>query len=104
MIKEPNLGAGPRIRQWRKSKLWKSYQLAKTIKISQGSLSDIENGKSNPSAATVVKFIKHTDINVLWMLTGIKGDISTGITKDEDPPFVITMNPRVKKVLIKYEE
>jgi len=64
------IGAGPRIRKWRKAAGIKSYQLAKTLKVSQGSLSDIENGKSNPSAPTIVAFIKYTDIDWYWMLTG----------------------------------
>jgi hypothetical protein len=38
------------------------------------------------------------------MLTGQQGDMKTGKITEEDPPFVITMNPRVKKVLIRYED
>jgi len=64
------IGAGPRIRKWRKAIPLKGYELAKQLKISQGSLSDIENGKSNPSANTIVGFIKYTDIDIFWMLTG----------------------------------
>ncbi|HIE41698.1 MAG TPA: XRE family transcriptional regulator [Nitrospinaceae bacterium] len=98
------IGAGTRIRKWRKSVPMKSFELARLIKISQGSLSDIENNKSNPSASTIVKFMKYTNLNVHWMLTGQKGDMKTGKITEEDPPFVITMNPRVKKVLIQYED
>jgi len=71
-------GSGPRIREWRRAIPMKSYQLAAKIKISQGSLSDIENGKSDPSAATIKKLYLHTDINISWMLTGQKGDIKEG--------------------------
>lgn len=72
------LGAGPRIRKWRKARELKGFQLAKMLKISQGSLSDIENNKANPSAPTIVSFIQKTDINVEWMLTGETGDINKG--------------------------
>lgn len=72
------LGAGPRIRKWRKTRGLTGDQLAKIIKVSQGSLSDIENSKSNPSAPTIVSFIQKTDINVEWMLTGETGDINKG--------------------------
>ena len=65
---------GVRLWQWRKSLPLKSYQLAKLIKISQGSLSDIENCKSLPSADTIAKLYQHTNLNIIWLLTG-KGPI-----------------------------
>lgn len=95
------IGAGPRIRKWRKSIPMKSFELAKLIKISQGSLSDIENGKSNPSSPTVVRFIKHTNINIYWMLTGKEGDIKTGEMPIEKPELLtINVSPG-QEILIK---
>jgi len=61
---------GSRIRQWRKTLPLKSYELAKLISISQGSLSDIENNKSLPSADTLAKLYQYTNINIAWLLTG----------------------------------
>ena len=63
---------GTRIREWRKAQLppLKGYELAKMISISQGSLSDIENLKSNPSAITLSKLSEHTTIDVMWVITG----------------------------------
>jgi len=61
---------GTRIRQWRKSKGMKIEILAKTLSISQGSLSEIETNKSLPSADTVGAFHYYTDIDIIWMLTG----------------------------------
>ncbi len=58
------------MRKWRKSVPLKSYELAKLITISQGSLSDIENNKSLPSAETIAKMHLHTNISVIWLLTG----------------------------------
>ncbi len=60
--------------------LLKSYELAKLIKISQGSLSDIENEKSLPSADTIAKLYQFTNLNIVWLLTG-KGPM----TRDESP-------------------
>lgn len=85
------IGAGPRIREWRKRLRIKAFALAKILKISQGSLSDIENGNSNPSASTIYKFILYTDINIYWMLTGKDGDIKKG--DRVPPPQVFTLNP-----------
>lgn len=71
---------GSRLRQWRKTLPLKSFELAKLIKVSQGSLSDIENNKSLPSADTIAKLYQHTDLNIIWLLTG-KG----AINKAEQP-------------------
>lgn len=61
---------GTRLREWRKTLPLKSFQLAKLIKISQGSLSDIENNKSLPSADTIAKLYLYTDLNIIWLLLG----------------------------------
>ncbi len=61
---------GSRLLQWRKALPLKSFELAKLIRISQGSLSDIENNKSLPSADTIAKLYQHTDLNIIWLLTG----------------------------------
>lgn len=66
---------GQRLRQWRKTLPLKSFELAKLIKISQGSLSDIENEKSLPSADTITKLYQYSKINIIWLLTG-KGAIN----------------------------
>lgn len=74
MINEVKSGTasflGSRLRQWRKTLPLKSFELAKIIKVSQGSLSDIENNKSLPSADTIAKLYQYTDINIIWLLTG----------------------------------
>ena len=59
---------GTRLRQWRNTLPLKSYELAKLIKISQGSLSDIENNKSLPSADTIAKLYQYSDLNIIWLL------------------------------------
>ncbi len=61
---------GTRLRQWRKTLPLKSFELAKLIKISQGSLSDIENNKSLPSADTITKLYLYSDLDIIWLLLG----------------------------------
>ena len=56
---------GTRLREWRKTL---PLKLAKLIKISQGSLSDIENNKSLPSADTIAKLYLYSDLNIIWLL------------------------------------
>ena len=99
-MKEKNLGSGTRIRKWRKDVPMKSFELAALIKISQGSLSDIENNKSNPSAPTIVKFMQYTNINVCWMLTGKEGVIETGETLKQEKLLTINVLPG-QEILIK---
>lgn len=95
------IGAGARIREWRKSKRIKGYELCKIIKVSQGSLSDIENGKSDPSARTILGFMLYTDIDFIWMITGNKGEAERGAIPEKDFPLVISLSGAVKEVLIR---
>jgi len=74
---------GPRIRELRKMKGANVTNFAEIIGISQGSLSDIENGKTNPSADTLASIVRKTDIDAGWLLTGVG-----------TPPG----NPRVKRL------
>ncbi len=61
---------GQRIREYRKKKGLKLIELAKLIGISHGSLSDIENEKTDPKTETLLKLVRHTDINLAWLFTG----------------------------------
>lgn len=85
---------GTRLRQWRKILPLKSFELAKLIRISQGSLSDIENNKSLPSADTIAKLHLYSDLNIIWLLLG-KGpmtrDRSTASDLDEGTLVLETM-------------
>ncbi len=47
-----------------------AYQFAKHIGISQGSLSDITNGVSSPSALTLLKIHQNSTINIIKLLKG----------------------------------
>ena len=58
---------GKRLRAWRKSVPLKLMQLSHLIKVSQGSLSDLENDKSLPSATTLANLSTHTDLNIFWL-------------------------------------
>lgn len=66
---------GQRLQNWRKSQNQTGADLAKIIGISQSSLSELENQKALPSADTIAKLHHHTDLNVIWLLTG-EGPIS----------------------------
>lgn len=61
---------GKRLRAWRKSVPLKLTELSCLIKVSQGSLSDLENDKSLPSATTLANLSTYTDLNIYWLLVG----------------------------------
>jgi len=68
---------GQRLRAWRKSVPLKLMELSGKIHVSQGSLSDLENDKSLPSATTLANLSLYTDLNIYWLLTG-KGPVHKG--------------------------
>jgi transcriptional regulator with XRE-family HTH domain len=61
---------GKRLKSWRKHSMLKLVELSKKIRVSQGSLSDLENDKSLPSATTLANLCMFSDINIYWVLTG----------------------------------
>lgn len=61
---------GQRIREIRTQRSMKTAVFAKLIGISQGSLSDIENGKTNPRASTLQNLVTVLDVDPLWLLLG----------------------------------
>jgi transcriptional regulator with XRE-family HTH domain len=61
---------GKRFSSFRDFKNLTGAQLGKILGVSQSAISDIEKGKSNPSAETIAAFVKYTDINPYWLLYG----------------------------------
>ena len=51
---------GQRLRAWRIEQDWYGYKLAKVINISQGTLSEMETGKSYTSTPTIIKIMTKT--------------------------------------------
>ncbi len=61
---------GGRLKYWRKVSTLRLVDVAALIQVSQGSLSDLENDKSLPSATTLTGLCQKTDMNICWLLTG----------------------------------
>lgn len=61
---------GNRIKSIRKCLKINQYDFSKSIGISQGTLSDIENNKFNPSAKTIASIMKEYDMCANWILIG----------------------------------
>ena len=52
----------------------RATELARRLKISGGSLSEIENGKTFPSALTLASIHQNTNLNIGYVLTGQASD------------------------------
>lgn len=72
---------GYRIKCIRKENNLNQSQFAKSIGISQGNLSEIEIGNSNPSAETLISIRAQYNVNLNWLLTDI--DSEDGITYED---------------------
>ncbi|GLI04420.1 hypothetical protein YDYSG_04500 [Paenibacillus tyrfis] len=67
-------GIGYRIKCIRKENNLNQIQFAKSIGISQGNLSEIEMGNSNPSAETLISIRTQYNVNLNWLLTGVAAE------------------------------
>ena len=61
---------GCRLRESRKVLGLNLVTFSEKLGISAGSVSDIENGKTTPSAETIINILRNTEIDVEWLLTG----------------------------------
>ncbi len=97
---------GERIRVYRLSKGAKVGDFAKLIGVSQGSLSDIENQKTKPSADTISALVRHTDIDARWLLTGegIAPEKRVNPVIDRIDKMLIEMPEDAQRDVLKYTE
>ncbi|MDQ6420519.1 helix-turn-helix transcriptional regulator [Paenibacillus sp. LHD-117] len=72
---------GYRIKCIRKEINLNQSQFAKSTGISQGNLSEIEMGNSNPSAETLISIRAQYNVNLNWLLTDV--DSEDGITYED---------------------
>lgn len=83
---------GVRCKTYRLSQRAKVADFAKLIGISQGSLSDIENNKTKPSADTLCNLVRYTDIDARWLLTG------EGASPESRNPIINEVNLLLEKL------
>lgn len=72
---------GYRVKCIRKENNLNQSQFAKSIGISQGNLSEIEMGNSNPSAETLISIRAQYNVNLNWLLSDVDSD--DGITYED---------------------
>jgi len=67
-LKTDNFGL--RLQSYRQEKRLTGKQFSEIIGISQGSLSELENGKRDPSGKVFQGIVENTDIDISWLITG----------------------------------
>jgi transcriptional regulator with XRE-family HTH domain len=70
---------GDNVRRLRKIHNLNQIEFAKLIGVSQGSLSDIESGKCNPSVETVVSIYLKIGCSMEWLLNTESQNISNHV-------------------------
>ncbi|WP_279633669.1 helix-turn-helix domain-containing protein [Brevibacillus antibioticus] len=61
---------GERIREIRKKNQMNQIEFSNQIGVSQGTLSELEQNKYNPSLETILAIIKEFNVNATWLLFG----------------------------------
>ena len=97
---------GKRLRAWRKSSSLRLVDVSKLVRVSQGSLSDIENDKALPSAGTLTNLCLYSDLNLYWLLTG-QGEITHAPSKQQTSKvkvkekgfYIYRLDPDLKRLI-----
>ena len=76
----------------------KLVELSSKIHVSQGSLSDLENDKSLPSATTLANLCRFADINIYWLLTGTGDALRKNDTESDSDVDVNLEDSAVPKI------
>lgn len=63
---------GARIKHIRKSHELNQVSFAQSLGISQGTLSELEKNKFNPSVETLLQLHQKFDVDINWLLMGEK--------------------------------
>lgn len=94
---------GIRIKKLREIKKLKQKEFAKIIDVSQGTLSDIENGKFTPSVDTIISVSRYMNVSTDWLLKG-DGHESKHAIKDEIAELISQLTVKEKSKLEDYIE
>lgn len=93
---------GLNIKRLRKLNKMNQNEFAKKIGVSQGSLSDIESGKSKPAVDTVISIYDNFQCSLEWLLTGKEKNSSFELSTIEERLLTIVkvLNERDKEELL----
>jgi transcriptional regulator with XRE-family HTH domain len=93
-----NSSIGERLKEFRNSKHLKQVPFCERIGISNGYLSEVENGKKTPGGEILVSLLREfPDIDIYWLLTGKE-------TTKKDNAAEKNWHEEYLKLLGRYEE
>lgn len=103
---------GENIRKLRKMAGLTQIEFAKEIGISQGTLSDIEQGNCNPSVDTALSIHRRFDVDLDWLLKGEQNGTNAGQKRSLDFSvqekqlfeLIKKLNEEDQKELLEYAE
>lgn len=102
---EKNLLFGQRLKKFRKYKGLNLVNISEKLKVSQGFLSDVENGKACLSLDALLSLLSiFTDLNPNWLLTGegemLRGQGQAALAQQQaQPGGIFDRNPEVMELL-----
>jgi Predicted transcriptional regulator len=85
------LNIGEKIRQIRKTNELNQIEFASRIKISQGTLSDIERGVCLPSSETLIALKENFKCDLNWLLVNERQKITEQVVLTTDELMIIKM-------------
>jgi transcriptional regulator with XRE-family HTH domain len=77
---------GIRLKRYRVFKGWKGVDFTRITGISSGTLTGIEKNGNSPSAESLGKIARTTDLNIDWLLTG-EGEMLKSICAETHDPY-----------------
>jgi len=77
---------GERIKRYRAFKGWKGSDFTRITGVLSGTLTGIEKHGASPSAETLEKIARNTDMNIDWLLTG-EGEMLKNICAETHDPY-----------------
>jgi transcriptional regulator with XRE-family HTH domain len=90
---------GENVRRLRKLNQYNQVEFANLIGVSQGSLSDIEAGKSKPAMDTVVSIHEKLGCSIEWLLTGKGNKNLTDSENDKSTNYFSKLTPLEDQVV-----
>ena len=85
------MNIGEKIRQIRKTNELNQIEFASRIKISQGTLSDIERGVCLPSSETLIALKENFKCDLNWLLVNERQKITEQVVLTTDELMIIKM-------------
>ena len=101
MRNESLISMGRRIQSIRKEMNVNQEDMANTLGISTGYMSEIERGKANPTADLLFKLVEKYHINIVFLFHGKGEKISHQETDNDNPEFSVDSVVDSKEKLIR---